>query len=67
MTDQKGGILVKRKQSLKLQLSFKENIRDLDLYNFLNDEIKETLGISTYIKLLIENDVKYQEYKKNNK
>lgn len=58
---------MKRKQSLKLQLSFKENIRDLDLYNFLNDEIKETLGISTYIKLLIENDVKYQEYKKNNK
>ena len=58
---------MKRKQSLKLQLSFKENVRDLDLYNFLNDEIKETLGISTYIKLLIENDVKYQEYKKNNK
>lgn len=56
-----------KKQSLKLQLSFKENVRDLDLYNFLNDEIKETLGISTYIKLLIENDVKYQEYKKNNK
>ena len=56
-----------KKQSLKLALSFKENVRDLDLYNFLNDEIKETLGISTYIKLLIENDVKYQEYKKNNK
>ena len=58
---------MKRKQSLKLQLSFKENIRDLDLYNFLNDEIKDTLGISTYIKILIENDAKYQEYKKNNK
>ena len=58
---------MKRKQSLKLQLSFKENIRDLDLYNFLNDEIKDTLGISTYIKILIENDAKYQEYKKHNK
>ena len=58
---------MKRIQSLKLQLSFKENIRDLDLYNFLNDEIKDTLGISTYIKILIENDAKYQEYKKNNK
>ena len=58
---------MKRKQSLKLQLSFKENIRDLDLYNFLNDEIKDTLGISTYIKILIENDAKYQEYKKSNK
>ena len=58
---------MKRKQSLKLQLSFKENIRDLDLYNFLNDEIKDTLGISTYIKILIENDAKYQAYKKSNK
>ena len=58
---------MKRKQSLKLQLSFKENSRDLDLYNFLNDEIKDTLGISTYIKILVENDARYQEYKRNNK
>ena len=55
---------MKRKQSLKLQLSFKENVRDLDLYNFLIEEIKDTLGISTYIKMLLEKDVAYKDYKK---
>lgn len=49
---------MKRKQSLKLQLSFKENIRDLEIYNFLINEIKDTLGISTYVKMLIEEDMK---------
>lgn len=53
-----------RKQSLKLQLSFKENIRDLSIYNFLIEDVKDTLGISTYIKMLIEKDDKYQLYKK---
>lgn len=47
-----------RKQSLKLQVSFKENIRDLEIYNFLVEEIKDTIGISTYVKLLIEEDIK---------
>lgn len=47
-----------RKQSLKLQVSFKESIRDLKIYNYLLDEIKDTVGISTYIKLLIEKDMK---------
>ena len=56
-----------KKQSLKLSISFKENIRDLEIYNFLNEVIKDEIGISTYIKILIENDAKYQEYKKNNK
>lgn len=54
---------MKRKQSLKLQLSFKENVRDLDLYNFLTEDIKDTLGISTYVKMLIEKDESYKEYK----
>lgn len=54
---------MKRKQSLKLQLSFKENVRDLDLYNFLIEDIKDTLGISTYIKMLIEKDEAYKTYK----
>ncbi|WGX74907.1 hypothetical protein QJS64_12305 [Paraclostridium bifermentans] len=54
---------MKRKQSLKLQLSFKENVRDLDLYNFLTEEIKDTLGISTYVKMLIEKDESYKAYK----
>ncbi len=54
---------MKRKQSLKLQISFKENTRDLDLYDFLIKEIKDTLGISTYIKMLLEKDEAYKVYK----
>ena len=42
-----------RKQSLKLQVSFKETVRDLEIYNFLLGQIKDTIGISTYIKMLI--------------
>lgn len=47
-----------RKQSLKLALSFKENVRDLEIYNFLVDTIKNEIGISTYIKMLISEDMK---------
>ena len=54
-----------RKQSLKLQLSFKENIRDLEIYTFLLDEIKDTLGISTYVKMLISKDEKFINYTNN--
>lgn len=54
----KGGIdLTKKKQSLKLPVSFKENIRDLALYNYVLQQ-KDSLGISTYIKLLIEKDMR---------
>lgn len=51
-------ITLTRKQSLKLQVSFKETIRDLEIYNFLLEEIKEELGISVYIKMLIAEDMK---------
>lgn len=54
-----------RKQSLKLQLSFKENIRYLEIYTFLLDDIKYTLGISTHIKMLISKDEKFINYTKN--
>ena len=47
-----------KKQSLKLSISFKENIRDLEIYNFLNEVIKNEIGISTYIKMLIDEDMK---------
>ena len=47
-----------RKQSLKLSISFKENLRDLEIYNFLNEVIKDEIGISTYIKMLISEDMK---------
>lgn len=54
---------MKRKQSLKLQLSFKEIPRDLEIYNFLIEDIKDTLGISTYIKMLIEKDEMFKQRK----
>ncbi|MBP3931830.1 MAG: hypothetical protein J6D47_19960 [Peptostreptococcaceae bacterium] len=47
-----------RKQSLKLALSFKETIRDLEIYDFLISQIKDEIGISTYIKMLIAEDMK---------
>ena len=47
-----------RKQSLKLQVSFKETVRDLEIYNFLLGQIKDTIGIRTYIKMLIADDMK---------
>ena len=49
--------MAKKKQSLKLPVSFKENIRDLALYNYVLEQ-KDTLGISTYIKLLVEKDMR---------
>lgn len=54
---------MKRKQSLKLQLSFKEIPRDLEIYNFLIKDVKDTLGISTYIKMLIEKDEMFKQCK----
>lgn len=52
---------------LRKQVSFKENVRDLNIFNFLEEEIQDTLGVSTYIKMLIEEDelfIKYLEKKK---
>ena len=60
----KGGIKLTRKQSLKLQVSFKETIRDLEIYNFLLDEIKAEIGISVYIKMLIAEDMKKRKNQK---
>lgn len=48
---------------LRKQISFKENVRDLEMYNFLEEEIQETLGISTYLKMLIAKDNKFIDYK----
>ena len=50
--------MTKKKQSLKLPVSFKENIRDLAIYNYLTEDIKDKLGISTYIKMLVEEDMR---------
>lgn len=49
--------MAKKKQSLKLPVSFKENIRDIAIYDYILGQ-KDTLGISTYIKLLVEKDMR---------
>jgi hypothetical protein len=56
---------LKRKQGLKLQVSFKENMRDLEIYNFLLEEIKGEVGISVYIKMLIAEDMKKRNSNNN--
>ena len=52
-----------KKQSLKLGLSIKETSRDLEIYKFLVNEIKNEIGISTYIKILIYKDMQDRELK----
>ena len=52
-----------RKQSLKLALSFKETSRDLSIYKFLVEVIKDEIGISTYIKNLILDDMRKRDLK----
>ena len=52
-----------KKQSLKLGISFKETSRDLKIYNFLVDKVKNEIGISSYVKTLIYNDMKKRDIK----
>lgn len=49
--------MAKRKQSLKQPISFKENVRDLAIYNYL-ESIKNTFGKSNYLKNLVEEDMR---------
>lgn len=49
--------MAKRKQSLKQPISFKENVRDLAIYNYL-ESIKNTFGKSNYVKNLVEEDMR---------
>ncbi|WP_158534783.1 hypothetical protein [Romboutsia maritimum] len=46
-----------KKQSLKLQVSFKENISDIEIYNYILEKGK-IMGISSYIKILVAEDMK---------
>lgn len=50
------------KKGNRFQISFKENIEELELLNFMLEESK-ILGISTYIKTLIAEDKKKKEKK----
>ena len=47
------GIIGKLYETILLQ----ENIRDLEIYNYILDQ-KDCLGTSTYLKLLVEKDMK---------
>lgn len=49
----------KRTQSDKVPMSFKQNERDQKIKKYiLSTEIKDSLGTSTYLKLLVEKDMK---------
>lgn len=45
------------KKGNRFQISFKENVQEIELMNFMLDQSK-LIGISTYIKILIEKDMK---------
>ncbi|WP_419727449.1 hypothetical protein [Terrisporobacter petrolearius] len=52
-----------KNQSIKVTISFKENYRDLTLYNYLLEDIKNQYGISSYVKNLIEKDMEIRKTK----
>lgn len=47
-----------KQRPLKHQVSYKENHRDIAIYNFIEEEMKETIGISNYLKMLVEKDMR---------
>lgn len=51
------------KKGNRYQISFKENIQELEIMNYMLDK-SSIMGISTYIKTLILEDMK--KNKKNN-
>ena len=44
------------KKGNRFQISFKENLQELELMNFMLEQ-SELIGISTYIKMLIKDDM----------
>ncbi|WP_018590853.1 hypothetical protein [Terrisporobacter glycolicus] len=52
-----------KSQGIKVTISFKENYRDLTLYNYLLEDIKNQYGISSYVKNLIEKDMETRKVK----
>lgn len=49
---------------LRKQLSFKENVRDLEILEFIEEDIIPSIGLSVYVKMLIEKDELFKAYKK---
>ena len=50
------------KKGNRFQISFKENVVELELMNFMLEE-SELLGISTYVKTLIRKDMEEKRTK----
>lgn len=50
------------KKGNRYQISFKENLQELELMNFMLEQA-ELIGISSYIKMLIKKDMQEKENK----
>lgn len=49
----KGAILMSKKQSLRIQISFKEKLDDLEIYNWVEENSK-IIGVSAFIKSVLK-------------
>lgn len=52
------------KKGNRFQISFKENIQEIELMNYMLEQA-EIMGISTYIKMLIKKDMESKIGKSN--
>lgn len=52
------------KKGNRFQISFKENIQEIELMNYMLEQA-EIMGISTYIKMLIKKDMESKTGKSN--
>jgi virulence-associated protein VagC len=49
----------KRSEEVRLPISFKKNAKEIAIYNFIKEE-SEMIGQSTYIKMLVLEEMKRQ-------
>lgn len=62
-TTEKGvSLMSQSKKGNRYQISFKENLQELELMNFMLEQA-ELIGISSYIKMLIKKDMQEKENK----
>lgn len=50
--------MTEKKKGLKHQVSYKENIRDIAIYDYVENQIKNREGVSQYYKMLAEKDMR---------
>lgn len=50
------------KKGNRFQISFKENVQEIEIMNFMIEQ-SELIGISTYIKMLIKDDMNKKKEK----